>query len=135
MTPVEEAQAALKAALAAQEATQRASDVDLKAARDKHRQPLADAAQAVADARHAVNVAKSVTAEPHPWEGRRVVRRHSHKRILGVVETCRIATPFPANARWSRPGVGTPFVRLLRADGIPGLRFASFVNDRWELDT
>lgn len=69
----------------------------------------------------------------HRWEGKRVFkikrdygRGYSSKfkevRVEGIVEVRRTGTPMPGNVSWNLPRLGQPFVRLVKANGEPGLK-------------
>lgn len=74
----------------------------------------------------------------HPWTGKKVFMecdsgpsyRRSRVRMDGVVEMRRVDTVFPENVRWGIPEIGKPFVRLLKKDGTPGMRFES-IHGSW----
>lgn len=83
----------------------------------------------------------------HEWEGRKVRRTAPQGRaferlpdriIEGVVETFRSTTPLPGNTpTYRRPQIGSPIVRLLRADGSLGSKFEPLLRSpyesQWEL--
>lgn len=106
------------------------------------------AAMAAVDAAHDVELRQARSAEyaartaldavkdrqpDHPLVGRRVFMVKAKRygsvgvRTEGVVEMCRTTTVFPANAAsYSIPSLGKPFVRHLKADGTPGMKFEKF---------
>ena len=104
-----------------------------------------DAEAAVADARAALDAAR-LAQPPHPWVGQTVWRNdrtypkgsyYSREVVLrGIVETVTHDTVLPANEP-SRPPVGTPIVRILKANGQPGLKWQKLVwatgGERWQI--
>lgn len=138
-TTLEECEAALAEAQVALRAVEARIGEEKRAAAAKidaaHRERLAEAQAAVNVANAALRSAND-QAPDHPWTGRRVYRmvrrgrsweRLPDKREEGVVETMRSFTRLPDNtASYRRPGVGKPFVRLLKANGEPGTRFETF---------
>lgn len=114
----------------------------MEAVRVKHAPALSAANKAIIAAQAALAEAKEAT-EPHPWTGKKVYQMQSTgryssntKRVEGVVEMRTRATAFPESVRWGKPEIGTPFVRLLKADGTAGLRFERLGNSHrllWKL--
>jgi hypothetical protein len=80
-------------------------------------------------------------SKTHPWEGKKVTRK-MNKRIrynltevdvFGIVEVRRTGTIFAENVAWHmKPDYGQVFVRLLKADGKPGLMIEK-LTDKWTL--
>ena len=80
----------------------------------------------------------------HPWEGKRVVRyviapgewkyASNPKKVpeYGIVEVRKSTTNFPANINFSLPSIGFAFVRLLKKDGTPSLKFKDLAYG-WQL--
>ena len=114
-------------------------DEKISAAReiDQRRRSELVAARDVLSAANA-SLQEALDAQPpHEWDGRRVFRVEtkcarwsrvviSMTRHEGVVETRRGFTQFPGNtARYNLPMMGAGFVRLLKKDGTPGLKFES----------
>lgn len=92
-------------------------------------QPRLDAARTAA--READGAYKDFMSDnaSDPNEGKTVTRKEGWKKttIRGRVEIRRRATVFPANAGAYRlPEIGQPFVRLLKGDGTPGLKFERY---------
>lgn len=127
---------------------------DLNDLENRIRQDVADAARVVRD-RYAAERAAAVlrlneaskairdiqnAAPDHPWTGKRVVKEVDRgrwgqvqiERTLGIVETRRIDSKFPANVQYGLPLLGAGFVRLLNTKGQPGLRFDDRLRD-WKL--
>jgi hypothetical protein len=87
-------------------------------------------------------------AVTHPREGERVWRMEMvyigegswrrpsdiQRRIEGIVEVCRVDTVFAANIRdYSRPNLGTAFVRAIKKDGTTGIAIHSkTLTDEWK---
>lgn len=133
---IAEAAAALSAAEDAVYKVQRRVNAEVQVAADavraKHSAELSEAANGVRAARQTLNSAKEQLPD-HPWTGKRVFHLVSRghvwqklqpDRVEGIVETRRAGTSFPANAAYySIPATGEGFVRLLKKDGTPGVKF------------
>ena len=68
----------------------------------------------------------------HEWTGQPIGRswggsKVETRRIAGMVEMCRTDTEFPSGQRWRLPTTGQPFVRLLKKNGEPGMKFERLV--------
>lgn len=81
----------------------------------------------------------------HEWDGKFVYVRKRRNSIwhnstayetkCGIVEQRNRETRFAANVKYGIPQLGDSFVRLLRADGKPGLNFEHLgKNHEWQLD-
>jgi hypothetical protein len=136
MTDLEKAEAALTAASRALDYIEQQIGDDIAkvadAIRAKYKPELILARERYGAAHTAAITARDKTPD-HPWTGKRVFRikqkwnsstwRHEPPvREDGIVEMRRSTTRFPGNIR-SLPLMGTPFVRLLKKDGTPALRF------------
>ncbi len=76
---------------------------------------------------------KAMSQATHPWEGKKVKgvvsKRGSspfHFRdveVSGIVEVRREETKFAANIKYGLPDYGEAFVRLLKEDGTPSLKY------------
>lgn len=67
----------------------------------------------------------------HPFEGRKVTRvkpgwRSKGEVEFGVVEVRKSATELGEAASYRIPALGSAFIRLLKKDGSPGLRFERY---------
>lgn len=134
MTNTEALEAAITAANENLNALQDAMSAEIRAIKDRHGDGIRAAKSALYDAESALKEAKSAAAA-HPWEGRKVYKdvpiysgwsskQARTERVYGIVEVCRLGTAFAvAVASYSRPSLGRPFVRLLKKDGTPGLKF------------
>ena len=101
---------------------------------------LSATSDAVAAAAKAEEDARLAAAQHHPLLGKTVTRTIT-KRLTrswrgewcdveqrGIVEVRTRDTVFPANGpSWDLPDVGQPFVRLLKADGTPGLKWERLI--------
>lgn len=102
---------------------------------EEYAERLGAATAARRDAAKALRETKDALLPNHPWTGKRVfsMRRvgdrwnRKMERVEGIVETCRSTTAFPPGQRYGLPMVGDGFVRQLKKDGKPSLRF-------WDLD-
>lgn len=141
MTPeIRKAWADLEAAQAAKRAANEHRDAEVRAAKDEINARWADRLRAVHDAVYDASLAleaAKLAAPRHPWEGQKVgkmsvvrsgsgwTRSYERKLLYGIVETRTPQTEFPENVSyWRLPDIGQPFVRLLKADGEPGKKFA-----------
>lgn len=115
------------------------------AVRASYREQLSALHRTTGDAERALRDHINATAS-HEWEGKKVFRmadkssRWASKPcmvpVYGVVEVRRSDTAFPAGQRHGLPELGQAFVRLLKADGTPGLKLDSWhwrVTDGWQL--
>jgi hypothetical protein len=96
--------------------------------------------EAVMAATKAFDDAKVAVAS-HPWTGRKVWRTERKGegyirelvKVYGVVELRDGGTKFAANVpSWQEPKMGEAFVRYLKKDGKPGIRFSSYLTN-WKL--
>lgn len=79
----------------------------------------------------------------HEWTGKRVYKmmsrggfRREPVRVDGIVETVRSTTVWPDNiSRYRMIAIGKPLVRLLKADGKPGVKFEEMNGEHhgWKL--
>lgn len=134
MTDTTKLESAVAAARLAVKELESARDAELMQVRMKHSAAISAATSALSKAEWAVKEAISAGGA-HPWEGKKVFyskpvfasrwssRQTGTERIYGVVEVCRVGTQFADNvSSWGRPGLGKPFVRLLKKDGTTGLK-------------
>ncbi|PYJ10785.1 MAG: hypothetical protein DMF06_05110 [Verrucomicrobia bacterium] len=139
-----ELRAASSAAHKAQKDAETARDREIYEAKQRiveaHASNIYALQKAKWEADEALRQYQSETAS-HPWEGKRV--NHKWKSsggrvsppVAGVVEVRRVGTEFPGNtAKWRIPDMGKPFVRMLKKDGSPSLKFEAFgTGDNWVL--
>lgn len=123
------------------------SEIDAaKAAIRLRYQPEADALdKAIADAKRHLDEIKE-QAPRHKWEWRKVERKEKiyqrfssavlrTETVYGIVETRTRETKFADNlSSYRLPEIGVAFVRLLKKDGKPGLKFES-INHGWDSHT
>lgn len=112
----------------------------IDAARDRVYEEFADRVDAASrELRDAVRAASTLEdqildAKTHKWEGRIVEQQITKGRfswekkevtVYGIIEVRRSTTEFPETIRYisSLPRHGEPFIRLLKANGKPGLKF------------
>lgn len=83
------------------------------------------------DAKQALQDAKVAAVRPHKYEGEKVFLERSHHSweqpknpIFGIVQTYTPDVPLPNNtSSFNRPRIGNVFIRLIKKNGEPGLKF------------
>lgn len=109
--------------------------------REAYRERRRLASIALTDAQRAVEAAKIAEANNHPLIGKKVSKtiteayaRGTKTRDIvtfGIVEVMAPGVEMPGNvSHWRLPNHGEVFVRLLKADGKPGLKIEN-LHSRW----
>lgn len=103
---------------------------EMVAVEQRYEPEIDTATRELVEAKRALESHISSATPDHEHEGRRVTKlervgpwHRTEVRIFGIIETMRVGTKMPQNCKYGLPKIGAAFVRLLKKDGTPGLKF------------